>query len=165
MLLGVMLLSFTGCDAFRKMAGRPTYAELEQFRQEALKAEMAAHQARIDSLKRVEKQLLDSLAVLDSIRQHRGTVLNPAQLGGLFTTKLERHYYIMVGAFKDRANAERQLIKMQQSGYVATLISFRNGFNAIGICPTDDLNEEYAYLRKFRESPLCPEDVWILVNE
>jgi len=158
-------LLLTGCDAFRKMAGRPTYAELEAAREAALKAEQAAHQARIDSLKQVEMALLDSLAILDSLKQQRGTVLNPAQLGSLYTTKLQKKYYIMVGAFKDRSNAERQLVALQKKGYTATLISFRNGFNAIGICPTNDLNEEYRHLRKFKEDPLCPEDVWILVNE
>ena len=128
-------------------------------------AQEAMHQARIDSLKKVEKQLADSLAILDSLRQMNGTILNPSKMGGLFTTKLDSRYYIVVGAMKQRANAEKLLKEVQSKGYVATLISFRNGFNAVGICRTDNLNQAFLSLKKVKEEPFCPPDVWILVNE
>ena len=59
------LLSLSGCDMFRRLAGRPTAKELEQLKVEALKRQEAVHMARIDSLKKVEKTLSDSIAVLD----------------------------------------------------------------------------------------------------
>ena len=155
----------TGCDAFRRLAGRPTSAELEQRRMELLAQREAEHQARIDSLRIVEKALADSLATLDSLKQISGTVLNPTKIGGLYTTKLDYRYYIIVGAFQQRSFAERLLTRVQNAGYVGTLISFRNGYNVVGICQSDDLNKINASLRKVREEPFCPSDVWVLVNE
>ena len=163
--VAAVLVLGTGCDAFRRLAGRPTSAEIEAMRVERALAQEAMHQARIDSLKKVEKQLADSLAILDSLRQMNGTILNPSKMGGLFTTKLDSRYYIVVGAMKQRANAEKLLKEVQSKGYVATLISFSNGFNAVGICRTDNLNQAFLSLKKVKEEPFCPPDVWILVNE
>jgi len=160
-----LLVSLTGCDAFRRLAGRPTSAELEQQRLELIAIREAQHQARIDSLRIVEKRLADSLATLDSLKQLGGTVLNPTKIGGLYTTKLDYKYYIVVGAFQQRSFAERLLTRVQNAGYVGTLISFRNGYNVVGICQSDDLNKINASLRKVKQESFCPTDVWILVNE
>lgn len=168
LLFTVLLL--TGCDGFRRLAGRPTSSDLSEMqavllqRQEA-EREAAAYQARIDSLRKVEKAVADSLAVLDSLRQMHGTILNPSAMGGLFTTRLDYRYYIVVGAFTKRSNAEALLERVQKAGYVGTLISFRNGYNAIGICQTDHLPTAFDSLKKVRTEPFCPSDVWILVNE
>ena len=94
-----------------------------------------------------------------------GTILNPSDIGGLFTTRLDSRYYIVVGSFKSRENAESLLVSVKERGYSPVLISFRNGFNAIGIAPADDLHRIFLSLKKVREEDFCPEDVWILVNE
>ena len=84
-LLMLALLPFvTGCDFMRKLAGRPTSEEVENMRLEILRAEEAALEARLDSLRNVEQRMLqDSLNAIDSIRQLGGSILNPASLGGL----------------------------------------------------------------------------------
>ena len=161
----VSLLSLTGCDMFRRLAGRPTGKELEQMRLEMMQRQEAEHRERIDSLRKVEAALADSIAVLDSIRQMHGTILNPSDIGGLFTTRLDSRYYIVVGSFKSRENAESLLVSVKERGYSPVLISFRNGFNAIGIAPADDLHRIFLSLKNVREEDFCPEDVWILVNE
>ncbi len=174
--LAVALVLLTGCDALRKLAGRPTSKEIEAKKEAIAEAELLAHRARMDSLHNVEKELSDSLAALDSaVReavsmgksglQERGTFLNPSKLGGLFGTKLDYRYYIVVGAFAARSNAEKLLGTVQEAGYTGTLISFRNGLTAIGTCQTDNLNYAYKCLDKIREEAFCPPDVWILVNE
>jgi hypothetical protein len=164
-------LLVSGCDFLRSLAGRPTSAELEIKRAAIEKAkEEARVQARIDSLERVRQHLEDSLAaldahLLDSLSQTRGTLLNPSRLGGLFTTKLEAKYYVIVGAFRARANAERKLEKCNEAGYTGTIISFRNGLLAVGVCPSDSLNETLRKLQEMRGNGICPKDAWILVNE
>ena len=163
-----MLLS--GCDFVRTLAGRPTSAQLETIRQEKIAAEEARHQAKLDSMERVKKAMADSLAalethLLDSLSQAKGTVLNPSKLGGLFTTKLEAKYYIVVGAFRNRSYAERKLKGCNAAGYTATIISFRNGLLAVGVCPSDSLNETLKTLKKLRGTEVCPQDGWILVND
>lgn len=162
-LISIPLL--TGCDALRKLAGRPSKAEIEAKRIEMLKQEEATRQARIDSLKQVEKELADSLAKMGMLRQLSGTVLNSGAIGGLFTTKLDYKYYIVVGCFTFRKNAENLFKVVQGKGYVPTIINFRNGFNAVGICPANNLNNTLGSLRKVRKEDFCPDDVWILVNE
>ena len=165
LLSAISLLSLGGCDMFRRLAGRPTAKELEQIRIEALKRQEAVRIARIDSLRKVEKALADSIALLDSIRQLHGTILNPSEIGGLFTTRLDFRYYIVVGAFKDRANAENLLSEVREKGYSPVLINFRNGFNAIGIAPANDLFNIFRSLKRVKTEEFCPDDVWILVND
>jgi predicted esterase YcpF (UPF0227 family) len=160
----------TGCDFVRRLAGRPTSAELEAKRTSILEAQQAAHMARLDSMRRIEKQMADSLSaleehLLDSLSQTKGTILNPAKLGGLFTTKLEARYCIVVGAFRNRAYAERKLRACNEAGYPATIISFRNGLLAVSVCPSDSLDETLKTLRALRGKGICPQDGWILVNE
>jgi len=169
--LALAALLLSGCDFFRFIAGRPTSEDLEETRLEMIRLqEEARHQARIDSLERVRRRMADSLAaldahLLDSLSQTKGTILNPTKLGGLYTTKLEAKYYIVVGAFRTRAYAERKLGKCNEAGYTATIISFRNGLLAVAVCPSDSLNETLRKLRELRGNGICPEDGWILVNE
>jgi len=161
----------SGCDFLRSIAGRPTSEDLELKRLAIERAqEEARYQARLDSLERVRQRMADSLAaldahLLDSLSQTKGTILNPSRLGGLFTTKLDAKYYIIVGAFRTRSYAERKLNKCNDAGYTATIISFRNGLLAVGVCPSDSLNETLKKLRELRGNGICPEDGWILVNE
>ncbi|MBR1570623.1 MAG: SPOR domain-containing protein [Bacteroidales bacterium] len=170
LMLALTALAASSCDFIRQVAGRPTAAEVEALRQERLAREEARHQATLDSLEQVRRHMEDSLAaleahLLDSLSQAKGTVLNPSKMGGLFTTKLEAKYCIVVGAFRTRAYAERKLNKCNEAGYTATIISFRNGLLAVSVCPSNDLNEVLRTLRQLRGKGICPEDGWILVNE
>ena len=169
--LAAAVLVFGGCDFVRTLAGRPTSEELavKESRIER-ERDVARYQARIDSLERVRVRLADSLAaldahLLDSLSQVKGTILNPTKMGGLYTTKLQSRYYIVVGAFRTRSYAERKLTQCNAAGYTATIISFRNGLLAVAVCPSDSLNETLKTLRELRGNGICPKDGWILVNE
>ena len=166
--LSVVIISaflLTGCDFFRTLAGRPTSADIEQKRLEILLAEQAIEQARLDSIRREQQMVQDSLAALDSIKQYGGTILNPAKLGGLFATKLEGRYHIIIGAFRVRSNAEALLLKAKGAGYVPALISFNNGMVAVGLCPCSNIVQAKEALKSVKDEPFCPKDVWILINE
>ena len=168
-LLAVCALFLQGCDFVRTVAGRPTSAQLDEIRKDRMAAEEARHQARLDSMAKAEKAMAEALAareaqLLDSLTQAKGTVLNPSKLGGLFTTKLESKYYIVVGAFRTRSYAERKLTQCNSAGYTATIISFRNGLLAVAICPSNNLEETLKTLKKLRGTEICPQDGWILMN-
>lgn len=159
-----------GCDFVRGVAGRPTAAQVEQIRQQQMKEEEARHKARLDSLKRVQQHLEDSLAALeahliDSLSQARGSIINPSKMGGLYATKLEAKYCIIVGAFRNRAYAERKLKACQDAGYAASLVSFRNGLMAVAVCPSNSLGQTVKTVKKLRGQGVCPPDSWILMNE
>ena len=167
LLILVSLLTMTGCDFMRKLAGRPTSEEVEKMRLEILKAEEAALEARLDSLRNVEQRMLqDSLNTIDSIRQLGGSILNPATLGGLFATKLESRYYIILGSFRSRANAEALFNVAKNAGYKPALITFgKGGLIAVGVCPVNRLSDAYSSLNEVKKESFCPKDVWILINE
>ena len=148
------------------LAGRPTSEEIEERRLEILRAEEAELQARLDSLRNVEiKMHMDSLNALDSIRQLGGSILNPARLGGLFATKLEARYYVIIGSYRMRTNAEIMLKTAAGRGYEPALISFRNGMIAVGLCPNNNIVDALESLKKVKEEAFCPSDVWVLLNE
>ena len=153
-----------GCDFFRQLAGRPTSRDIEAKRLR-IERETEAHQRRLDSLKLVQKQISDSLATLDSLRNAKESMVSTRQLATSRGYDLPYRYYVMIGSFSSPANAERQAGKAEQAGYPATRIPFRNGFIAVGVCPSNSLTEVYASLRKLRSERFCPKDAWILNNE
>ena len=159
-----ILLAAGGCDFLRTVSGRPTSRDIQK-KAELIQRELDRKQASLDSMKLIEKQLKDSLAYMDSLRQMKGTILNPSKLGGLYTTKLESRFYIVIGAFRERANAESLVKKVSAQGYPATLISFRNGYNVVGICPSNTPQNTYDMLKEIRSMDFFPPDVWVLVNE
>ena len=153
-----------GCDFFRQLAGRPTSKQIRA-KQERIEREAQQHQRRLDSLKLVQKQISDSLATLDSLRNAKETLISTRQLSGGRKYDIPYRYYVMIGSFGSADNATRQAARAEEAGYPATLIPFRNGFTAVGCCPSDNLTEVYASLRKLREKDFCPSDAWILNNE
>ena len=173
--LSVVIISaflLTGCDFFRTLAGRPTSKDIDAKQLTALLAEKAELEAANKSLEAKYEMISnelqafkDSLNALDSISQYGGTVLNPTTLGGLFSTKLEARYYVIVGAFKYRSNAEALLKTAQKSGYKPALISFRNGRMAVGLCPSNNIKEAFEGLKMVKQESFCPSDVWVLRNE
>ena len=127
--------------------------------------EAEARQRRPDSLKLVQKQISDSLATLDSLKNAKESMISTRQLATKREHELPYRYYVMIGSFSSPANAERQAGKAEQAGYPATRIPFRNGFIAVGVCPSNSLTEVYASLRKLRSERFCPKDACILKIE
>lgn len=161
----VAMCSLTGCDFFRELAGRPTSEDIEELRLEKLRVEEERLQASLAKLEQEKKAVADSIEAMKFIRQQSGTLLNPSALGGLYTTRLEARYCVIVGAFEQRSNAERLHKEASEKGYSPLLISFRSGLIAVGIGPADSLPEVMQTLRKVKEETFCPDDVWILDNE
>ena len=161
-LLGMSVLH--GCDAFRRLAGRPTSDEIAAKREMILREE-AAHQARMDSLSRIEKAKADSLALLDKMKDAGEMFLSVSSLRRANAQKLDKRYYIVVGAFSNVDNASWLASKITAAGYEVEKIPYGNGFTAVGVAGTDALAHLWDSLQKVRTEPFCPKDVWILVND
>ncbi|MBO4426896.1 MAG: hypothetical protein J5771_00225 [Bacteroidales bacterium] len=162
--LAAVLVTAGGCDAFRRLAGRPTSAEIAAKRELILQEE-AAHQARLDSLKLIEEAMADSLRLVDSITALPSSIIPAGEVRGLMVSGLNCRYYVVVGAFSKESNIAKMQGLAAEKGYVTVRIPFDNGFTAVGICGTDVLSEAYASLRRVKAEDFCPEDVWVLVNE
>ncbi len=164
MLLALAVTLLQGCDSFRRLAGRPTSADIAAKREIILKEE-AEHQARMDSLRRVEKAKADSLALIDKIKESGEMFLSVSSLRRANSLKLDKRYYIVVGAFSNAANASWLASKIEGAGYSVQKVPYGNGFTAIGIAGTDTLAHLWDNLQKVKTESFCPKDVWILVND
>lgn len=174
-LIGAML-SLTGCDFFRVVAGRPTGEEIENKKQELLLAQKAqeAEQARRDSIAKVEqaraKMERDSVAALEYIAANKVVVHNISRLGGLSRDEVPagegRRYKVVVGSYRELANAKAMAYKVGEAGDFCThLVFLRNGIIVAAACPTDDLAHAVAGLKELKRHEICPPDAWILKME
>ena len=168
--LALTALTVQGCDFVRTIAGRPTASKVEAIRQEQIRLEEERHQARLDSMKKAQQQMADSLAaleayLLDSLSHSKGVLKSPANLGGLGATELDCKYYIVVGAFRDIANARRKQSACYDAGYPAQIVYFRNGLNAVAVCPSNTLTELMDKFKVLKKNEVCPSDAWMLVSK
>ena len=134
----------TGCDFFRRLAGRPD-SEWIEAKAEAIRQEEEALRSRQDSLERARKAEADSLAAADSVR-------------------LANHRYrfcVILGSFSSKENAERYVEEIAAKGYKCELLTFRNS-TAVGVCPTDDEAQAKKSLEELQRQDFCPNGAWIL---
>ncbi len=134
----------TGCDFFRRLAGRPD-SEWIEAKAEAIRQEEEALRIRQDSLERARKTEADSLAAADSVR-------------------LANHRYrfcVILGSFSSKENAERYVEEIAAKGYKCELLTFRNS-TAVGVCPTDDEAQAKKSLSELQRQDFCPNGAWIL---
>ncbi len=165
LMAAVAMFSLTGCDFFRTLAGRPTSEEIEAMKVEKLRIEEERLQADLLKLQQEKQAVEDSIEALKLLRQQEGTLLNPSSLGGLFATRLEAKYCVIIGTFSRRENAERLHKEAADKGYSPLLISIRNGLIAVGVSPVNTRQEAMQAVRTVREESFCPDDVWILDNK
>lgn len=168
-ILSAALMLCTGCDFLRMTAGRPTSADIQEKKERIAKIEQQKAQARQDSIRRAEEKAAAEHAVLerhilDSLSHAKGTIIPLSRLGGI-SAPLASRYYIIVGAFQSLPNAEKKLASCASAGYVASIIRFKSGLNAVALCPSDDIVYTVKMLSDLRRGGLCPEDGWILSND
>ncbi len=160
------LSCLTGCDFFRKVAGRPVSEEILAKAQMIAQARVdsaAKEQVRLDSIAAVRRYTQDSIAAIDSLRHER--VMDSRDLGGLKNSAQLKKYYIVIGSFSNKSNAERLSEEVSLKGFAAEQIPFRNGYTAVGLSGTDDVVEIRRSLNEVRRQDFCPKGVWVLVNE
>lgn len=134
----------TGCDFFRRLAGRPD-SEWIEAKAEAIRQDEEALRIRQDSLEKARKAEADSLAAADSVR-------------------LANHRYrfcVILGSFSSKENAERYIEEIAEKGYKGELLTFRNS-TAVGVCPTDDEAQAKKSLDELQRQDFCPNGAWIL---
>lgn len=177
LLLSLVMISLTGCDFFRVVAGRPTSKDIEHKRMALIKAEEAALQARLDSVAKAEKAMIaeaekaskDSADAYAYIASEGVTLLRAARLRGVKEDGLKdgAAYRVIVGSFRDSGNADAFKAKIASAGdFRPHLITFGNGMIAVATCPSDRIQDAVAGLKELKSShPACPADAWILKCE
>ncbi len=168
LLLALAALMATGCDFFRKVAGRPTSREIEA-KAEAIaarkaEAEKARQKAIRDSIAAVRKHEADSVAALDTMKMNGYKMMATSNFGGLAVADLPCRYYIIVGSFSNMDNALRCSQTFSEKGYDAEVIALKNGYNVVGVCKTNDAVQLYQSLKELKRQAFCPPQVWILTE-
>ena len=177
----VVMMTITGCDFFRKLAGRPTSAEIEVKRQEMvadLEAKAARQKAIEDSLALVARNEADSIEACRYIQENKIRIYTAASLGGIAYDEYEEmvvdppldvtfdggNYRVIVGSFKEKRNADRKRteIGMVRDEFWAHHVVFRNGMIAVATEPHDQIQGAVSGIHSLKGCGVCPEDVWIL---
>ena len=143
-IMALVATAVTGCDFFRRLAGRPD-SEWIETKAEAIRQEEEALRIRQDSLERARKAEADSLAAADSVR-------------------LANHRYrfcVILGSFSSKENAERYIEEIAEKGYKGELLTFKNS-TAVGVCPTDDEAQAKKSLDELQRQDFCPKGAWVL---
>jgi hypothetical protein len=178
LVLLLVMLTVTGCDFFRKVAGRPTTADIEAkkveiARVEQEKAEALREQERLDSLRAVKERarieeetaLRDSLAAPVALKDRGCMMYDLSSMKGLASGGLDYRYYVIVGSFRDGANADRFIRKIAADSVMQPVkVHFRTGMIAVGVCPRNKIAEMPSVVDEVRTRSFCPKDAWILVN-
>lgn len=158
-------LIVSGCDFMRKVAGRPTSADLQAMVAAREQEEARAARALQERQQR-ERELQYQADSLLAVQTMEGIVMNRlSDLNVRVTTELPAKYNVVLGAFSDASNADNLISRLKEAGYEASAMRYRSGKTAVLACCTDsfvELGKSFASLQK---ENYCPKDVWVIVKE
>lgn len=164
----LVLASLTACDQVRKLAGRPTSADIELIRERIAK-DKAREKEIEDSIRlaiaAAEKAKADSVAACDSFAAMPGYIRTPERVRGIKSGSADHRFYVAVGAFKSPENAQRLAAKFDAETYKPTVVFTGSGLNVVLVCPTDKVQEAFSSFKMVKQNPLCPKEAWVLVND
>lgn len=133
-----------GCDFVRKVAGRPTSAEIQAMKIETEQRDTVVEEIILESL--VPEEIPD-VPVRD--------------WSNLVSAELPCGYYILVGVFSNATNASNQAAYACRCGYEPTLIPFTNGNTGVGVCGGDYAAAASCF-EAVKSQPFCPKDAFVL---
>lgn len=156
-LLVAVATAVTGCDFFRKLAGRPTSADLKVMAA-AIEAEEAKKVAPADTI------VVETLGAAMADTVAAAPAPAPVSASGAVAAEHQgkKRFYIVLASFSNPGNAGKYARQMEQRGYQAELFGFKGGYTGVGICGTDDEQQAKESLKEVRRQDFCPEGVWIL---
>lgn len=166
-ILILAILSLSGCDFLRKVAGRPDSAALQ------VKSEQIAIRKRAvsDSIQRVQAQIrlekkivADSLAALEEIKEDGLNMSNVSRFGEPVPVPPMR-YYLIVGVFRSPDVARGILNKFTSKGYEGGYLEFSKGVKAVYMMSANRISDMKDMADKACACGDCPADAWIYVNE
>jgi hypothetical protein len=143
----IMLFTLSSCDWFNStFLGKPSKKEI---------ADREKEKARRDSLARVEMENRVLEAELDALDDYQ------EETGRSNTDELRNRYYIVVGCFKVRSNADRMMSLVQNNGFQPKMIRFKNGFSCVSAVSFPDVHVAYNEMYKMLRFDFAPEDIWV----
>ena len=166
--LAAAVVLFSGCDFFRKVAGRPTSADIAAMR-DSLVAAAGSETAQVSATVATAEipavdipAPVDTVALADSLRAATGIRVEHRSLSAKTLAGLGSRYYVMIGSFGHPANADKLAARARNAGYQAVLVQMPNGHTAVGVCPSATVPDVYAACEDLKKEKFCPSGIWIL---
>jgi cell division septation protein DedD len=161
-------LAATGCDFFRKLAGRPTSDQIAAMA-EAIRLEESARIA--DSLRKaLAEPQEDSAAIAPAPATQAASTptasspvtaaTTPAAAAPAPAGDLKR-FYVVMASFGNSANANKYASILEAKGYPATILK-RGSYQVVAVCGTDDEAAIKQSFDEIRRQDFCPQGVWII---
>ena len=161
-------LAATGCDFFRKLAGRPTSDQIAAMA-EAIRLEESARIA--DSLRKaLAEPQEDSAAIAPAPATQAASTptasspvtaaTTPAAAASAPAGDLKR-FYVVMASFGNSANANKYASILEAKGYPATILK-RGSYQVVAVCGTDDEAAIKQSFDEIRRQDFCPQGVWII---
>ncbi|MDR0667325.1 MAG: SPOR domain-containing protein [Prevotellaceae bacterium] len=156
-LAAMLLVAAGGCDWFNTTflgvpsTGQPSPASLAQSRQDSL--------AQADTI--VTRTADDSTqtSTADASEQIRPAATAP--LPAVTDSVPNQRYHVIVGSFKKPEHADRMRRLLQDKGYAAQQMVFKNGFFCVSVSSHPDVRTAREQLKLVLSMELCPDDVWV----
>ena len=145
----------TGCDFFRRLAGRPTSDIIEALREASLAKDAAPAQDTV-----AMETATDTLVAAEPQVETESPVKTDPKTEPKVDSK--KRFYVVVASFSNPDNARKSLERMKERGYPGDLISAKGGYTVVGICGTDDEQEAKESLKQLQRQDFCPKGVWII---
>lgn len=173
-------LAATGCDFFRKLAGRPTSDQIAAMA-EAIRLEESARIA--DSLRKaLAEPQEDSAAIAPATATQAASTPTASSPVTAATTPAAaapatapsapataapapagdlKRFYVVMASFGNSANANKYASILEAKGYPATILK-RGSYQVVAVCGTDDEAAIKQSFDEIRRQDFCPQGVWII---
>lgn len=177
-ILFIIALSVTSCDFFRKLAGRPTAAQLAtlQWRKDSLERAAKANVSAADTILVSSASAAPAVATdVTTLKASLsaaipGTIIHSlSRYGGLSAesgmkvSTLPR-YSIIVGTFKNVDNAARYTLTMKKKGFTsAQSLHLKGAYTLVMVASVESVQEVLSVFGDF--SGRLPKDAWVLLND
>lgn len=148
----------TGCDFFRRLAGRPTSEIIEALRE----ASMAENAVPSEDTVAVAEAVKDSLVESEPMVEPKVDPKPEPKTETVTVAEGKKRFYVVVASFSNPDNARKSLERMKERGYPGELLSAKGGYTVVGICGTNDELEAKESLKQLQRQDFCPKGVWII---
>lgn len=158
--------ALTSCDFLRRMAGRPTRAELSVLAQKRDSLEL---ERRLKLLRPGISETAEPVVASDSTQ----LLALKAGAGATMLRNLSRYkgcgqvqelFYLITGTFKDPSNAERFCARLRGGSFPqAQVLTLGNGYSLTAVYATSRADDAIAFLDAHRAE--LPPESWFLIND
>lgn len=165
-LLSALILSVTGCDFLRTVAGRPTKEDIDIKKQRIEERVRWVRDSLMEEMERLRirecalKDSLDGSEILDTLGVRTSNVFT----FGEPVDGLRGEYNAIIGVYRDSVRALKQYETAVQSGFNPSFIKFDGGVRAVCLCSCDSLRMVADTVASALECGACGRDVWVYID-